>query len=132
VGRDDLPPGDEPSWHDREPIALIGGVAAFALLALLAFAVIQTSSDATNPEPYLGPVGSNAATTTTPSTIKTLTESSYTVPSVQTSQDTGAPVTTSSAPPPPPDGGSFYPEVTTPTTIFNPYATTSSQNAGHV
>jgi hypothetical protein len=131
VVRDDLRPEDEPSWHDREPIALAGGVAAFALLALLAFAVIQTSHDATNPAPYVSPIGPSGATTTS-STIKTLTSSSYTVPSVQTSQDTGAPVTTSSDAPPPPDGGSPYPEVTTPTTIFNPYATTPSQNAGHV
>lgn len=129
VRRDGGRPGQEPSWHDREPVALAAGVAALALLALLALAVIRMSDDTTNPAPYLAPVGSNGATTTSP-TIKTLTSSSYTVPSVQTSQDTAAPVTTSSEAPPGGPGGADTP--TTPTTIFNPYATTTQGNAGHV
>jgi hypothetical protein len=121
----------EPSWHDREPVALAAGVAALVLLGLLTLAVIRMSHDTTDPEPYLAPVGSNGATTTSP-TIKTLTSSSsYTVPSVQTSQDSGAPATTSSPSEAPPPGGP-YTEVPPPTTIFNPYATTTQGNAGHV
>lgn len=123
---------EEPSWHDRQPVALAAGVAALALLAVLALAVIRMSNDTTNPAPYLGPVGSNGMTTTTSPTIRPLTSSSYAVPSVQTSQDTGAPVTTSSEIPSPPVDGPLDPEVTTPTTIFNPYATTTQGNAGHV
>lgn len=130
--REDLRPGDEPSWHDREPVALAAGVAAFGLLALLAFAVIQTSQDATNPAPYLGPVESNGATTSTSPSIKPLTSSSYDVPSVQTSQDTGAPSTTTSVAPPSDLPGGPPDTPTTLTTIFNPYATTTPQNAGHV
>jgi hypothetical protein len=130
VRRDDGGPADEPSWHDREPVALAAGVAAFVLLALLALAVIRMSSDATNPAPYFGPVGSNGATTTTSPTIKPLTSSSYAAPSVQTSQDTGAPATSSVAPPP--DGSDVPDAPPPPTTIFNPYATTTQGNAGHV
>jgi hypothetical protein len=132
VRRDDGGPAGEPSWHDREPVALAAGVAAFVLLALLALAVIRMSNDATEPAPYLGPVGSDGTTTTTSPTIKPLTSSSYAVPSVQTSQDTGAPLTTSAVAPP--DGpGSDVPDAPPPpATIFNPYSTTTQGNAGHV
>ena len=121
---------EEPSWHDREPVALAAGVAAFVLLGVLALAVIRTSAGTTDPAPYVSPVGSSG--TTTSSTIKILTTTSnYTVPSAQTSEDSGAPVTTSSAPP---AGGTDVPEDAPPppTTIFNPYATTTQPNAGHV
>ena len=129
--RDGGRPAEEPSWHDREPVALAAGVAAFALLGLLALAVIRTSEEATDPAPYLSPAGSNGTTTPTSPTIRTLTTtSSYTVPSAQTSEDSGAPVTT---PPDAPSGGSDVPDAPPPpTTIFNPYATTTQGNAGHV
>lgn len=127
--RDDGGPA-EPSWHDREPVALAAGVAAFVLLGLLVLAVIRMSSDASNPAPSFGPSGSDGATTTTSPTIKTLSSSSYPVPSVQTSQDSGAPATTSAAPPP---EGSDVPDAPPPpSTIFNPYSTTTQPNAGHV
>jgi hypothetical protein len=132
VRRYDGGPADEPSWHDREPVALAAGVAAFVLLALLGFAVLRTSREATEPAPFYGPVPSNgAATTTTSPLIKTLTSSSYPVPSVQTSQynPPPAPPSPSSSSEPPP-GGPLYPEVSP--TIFNPYAPPPSSNAGHL
>ena len=120
---------EEPSWHDREPVALAAGVAAFVLLGVLALAVIRTSEGTADPAPYVSPVGSSG--TPTSSTIKTLpTTSSYTVPSAQTSEDSGAPVTTSSKPPA--DGTDVPDAPPPPTTIFNPYATTTQPNAGHV
>jgi hypothetical protein len=130
VRRDEGRPVQEPNWHDREPVALAAGVAAFALLGLLALAVIRTSHDATNPAPFVAPAV--PSDTTTSPTIKILTTTSvYSLPSAQTSEDSGAPVTTSSTPPPVVPGDSEAPPIV-PTTIFNPYATTTQGNAGHV
>ena len=100
VTRDDERPVDEQSWHDRQSVVLVGGAAAFVLVAIVAFAVIRVSRDATEPPQFFAPVPS--ATTSAPA-IRTVTPTtSYTVPSVQTSQYNPPPAPRPRPPPPRP------------------------------
>lgn len=110
-------------------MVLASGVAALALVGLLVFAVMRVADNSVDPPNVVFPDTSVASTTsfTTPSST-----TSYTTPSAQTSEFTPPP-----APPPAPpsDGGPVDQSdaPTAPTTIYNPYATPTSQgSAGHV
>jgi cytoskeletal protein RodZ len=115
-------------WHDHPGVIWAAGVAALALVGLLVYAVIRVSGGSTL-LPGDAPPAASYATTSSTST-GTSTTTSYTVPSVQTSEDTGAPVTS------PPDAStedqSGPTDMTTSTTIYNPYSSTTPTNAGHV
>jgi len=119
---------DEPSWHDQQQVIVAAGVAGLVLLALLVWAVIHTANKSSRPpEPVeFAPSPATSSTYTTSSTPS----SSYTVPSVQTSQDN--PVVTGPSQSTPPAGGPDDDEMTTPTTTSNPYLTTTPTNAGHI
>jgi hypothetical protein len=117
----------QPDWHDHPGVIWAAGVAAVALVGLLVYAVIRVSSGS----PLL-PDGAPTATSyaTLSSTSQTTsTSTSYTVPSVQTSEDTGPPVTVASTEDNPDDSDST---TTTSTTTSNPYNTTTPTNAGHI
>jgi cytoskeletal protein RodZ len=119
---------DEPRWHDHQNVVIAAGIAAVLLLALLVWAVINTSRwsmSPNTPAPETSAVTSPSARTT-----KTTSSTSYSVPRVQTSQDnpvfTGPPGESTTQ-------GPAGPETTeTPTTSTNPYPTTTPTNAGHI
>ncbi|MDT5016168.1 MAG: hypothetical protein QOD39_2328 [Mycobacterium sp.] len=117
---------DEPGWHDQQPVLVAAGVAAVVLVAILIYAVINTSDSSRNPGTV--PIPPSSATPSTYTTSPTTT-TSYTVPSVQTSQDN--PVI---GPPPSPTDEPPDSETATdaPTTTANPYLTTTPTNAGHI
>jgi hypothetical protein len=120
-----------PDWHDQRGVVWAAGAAAVALVGLLVVAVVRTSSGSVD-LPYVAPPATSAATTAAGTTLKTPSATtSYTVPSVQTSQATGP-----AAPGPPPEAStedeSGPTEPTTSTTIYNPYGTTTPTNAGHI
>jgi hypothetical protein len=114
------------SWHDQRAVMWAAGLAAVALIALLVVAVMRTSESSDAP-PVVAPAPSvdtmSGSTYTTSST-----STSYPVPSVLTSEDTGAPVTTGG----PTTDEPSTDESTTPTSTSNPYGTTTPTNAGHV
>jgi len=116
---------DDGDWHDQEPVILAAGVAALVLVALLVWAVINTSENARVPDTV--PAAPSSATSSTYTTSST-TSTSYSVPRVQTSQDN--PVVT--GPPASTDAPRDDETTTTPTTTTNPYLTTTPTNAGHI
>jgi hypothetical protein len=118
---------DDGSWQDQQPVVLAAGVAALLLLAILVWAVIHTANQSSRPPAPVdfGPSSVMSSTYTTKSTTST----SYTVPSVQTSQDN--PVLTRPPESTPPADGPTSAE-TTSTTTANPYPTTTPTNAGHI
>ena len=107
------------------PLVWLAGAAVVALAAILVFAVVRTSRDATPPSGVAPPPLSSVATSQTRSTSTTR---SYTVPRVQTSEDT-APVITGPPAEAPPVDDSPSP---TSTTIYNPYVTTTPPAADGV
>jgi hypothetical protein len=118
---------DEP-WHENQGLVVASGVAGLVLVGVLVYAVMRVSDSSVDPPNVVYPDTSVAPTTTftTPTTT-----TSYSKPSVQTSEFTPAPA----GPPPdaPSGGGDLSPIVETPTTIYNPYATPTSQgSAGHI
>lgn len=118
----------QPDWHDHPGVIWAAGAAALALVGLLVFAVLRVSGGSSLLPGDAPPVPTYA--TTSSSDKSTSTSTSYTVPSVQTSEDTGPPVTIPSTED---DSGSDDSEsTTTSTTIYNPYGTTTPTNAGHV
>jgi hypothetical protein len=123
---------DEGSWREHAGAVWAAGIAAVLLLAVLAYAVVRTSTDAVRPGGVTTPAGSTSETTA-PSSKTASPTTSYTVPNVQTSQaDVLPPVAVPSAPPTEgePDG-----EVSPPaeTTSVDPYApSTTSGSAGAV
>ncbi|HEV7421757.1 MAG TPA: hypothetical protein VGO30_18205 [Mycobacterium sp.] len=118
-------------WHDQPGVMWAAGAAAVALVGLLVFAVVRTAGDSAYPAPITPPATSPA--TTAGATLKTASATtSYGVPSVQTSQATAPEV-----PGPPPeasteDAPDDSATSSTPTTIYNPYVTTTPPAAGHV
>jgi cytoskeletal protein RodZ len=122
------PDRDDPSWHNQKGVVFAAGAAGLVLIALLVWAVIHTSRGSA-PSEQIPPETSSSGSSvyTTPSTSTT----SYSVPTVQTSEDNPA----DTGPP----GGSTTEEpgddgttTDTPTTISNPYGTTTPTNAGHI
>ncbi|MBB5163505.1 hypothetical protein [Mycobacterium sp. AZCC_0083] len=115
-------------WHDHPGVIWAAGLAALALVGLLVYAVIRVSGGSSL-LPGDAPTATSYATTS--SSTGNSTTTSYAVPSVQTSEDTGAPVTG-----PPPEAStedrSGPTETTTSTTIYNPYSSTTPTNAGHI
>ena len=127
---DDEQVGGE-NWHDSQAVVVAGGLAALVLLGLLGYGVMRVSRDSTD-RPHQVVYPSTSVATTPSSGLKTPTSTSYPVPSVQTSQETGPPVTVT-PPESPSDGpGDSGGTQGTPTTIYNPYTTTTTANAGHV
>jgi hypothetical protein len=119
-------PDDDGSWQDQQPVIVAAGVAGLVLLALLVWAVIHTSANSRVPDTVQEPPSSATSSTYTTSSMSS---TSYTVPSVQTSQDnpviTGPPAST-------PQNDGPDDETTTSATITNPYVTTTTSNAGHI
>ena len=118
---------DDGDWHDQQPVILAAGAAALVLVAILVWAVINTSENARVPDAV--PFAPSSATSST-YTTKSTTSTSYTVPSVQTSQYNPvvpAPPPSTSADDDPADA-----ETAPTTTIYNPYLTTTPTNAGHI
>lgn len=123
-------------WHDHEAVIWTAGVAVVLLAGLLVWAVVRVSDDARDPAqlPTLPPTTSQATTSTTLKTLDPTT--SYTAPRPQTSEPDG-PVSPPGPPGPPPPNqdapqGDWTPPETS-TTIYNPYApTTTAGSAGHV
>jgi hypothetical protein len=102
------------------------GIAAVILLAILVYAVVQTSDSSRTPPPL--PFTSESATPSTYTTPSTTT-TSYSVPQVTTSEDN--PIVPGAPPPSSPEDDN--PEATTDTPTFgNPYPTTTPTNAGHI
>jgi cytoskeletal protein RodZ len=120
---------DGRGWHDHPGVTWAAGAAAVGLVGLLVFAVLRMS-DGAHPGGVALPATS-AASTTPASHQRTSTTTTYTVPSVQTSEATGPEVTgppqEASTADAPDDATS-----TTSTTIYNPYVTTTPPAAGHV
>ncbi|MGX9789204.1 hypothetical protein [Mycobacterium sp. MMS18-G62] len=119
---------DEPSWHDQHSVVVAGGVAAVVLLALLVWAVIHTANKSSRPP---GPVEfpSSSATSSTYTTTSR-SSTSYTIPSVQTSQEN--PVVTGPSRSSTTEGPGGGETETSTTTTTNPYLTTTPTNAGHI
>lgn len=130
---DDEQVGGE-NWHDSQAAVVAGGLAALVLLGLLGYGVMRVSRDSMD-RPHQVVYPSTSVATTPSSGLKTPTSTSYPVPSVQTSQETGPPVTgpPTESPSDSPDGpGDSDGTQDTPTTIYNPYTTTTTANAGHI
>ncbi|CAN5146181.1 hypothetical protein BH09ACT8_BH09ACT8_08790 [soil metagenome] len=124
---------DEPGtgWHDQAAVVWAAGVAAVLLVGVLIYAVVQTSGGrSTSPPQPGGPLPTYATPSSTSGT--STSSSSYPVPSVQTSElSPGMPTATTDQPTEQaPDNDTATP--TTPTTIYNPYVTTTNPAAGHV
>lgn len=119
------------SWHDSQAAVVAGGLAALVLLGLLVYGVMRVSRDSTDRPPEVVYPTTSVATTPT-SGLKTPTSTSYPVPSVKTSQETAPPVTGPPTDAPPDDPGDSGVTEDTPTTIYNPYTTTTTANAGHI
>lgn len=115
-------------WHDHPGVIWAAGVAAVALVGLLVYAVIRVSGGSSLLPGDAPPAPSYATTSSTSKTTSTST--SYTVPSVQTSEDTGPPATVPSTEDNP--GSDDSDSTPTSTTIYNSYGTTTPTNAGHV
>ena len=119
------------NWHDSHAAVVAGGLAALALLGLLVYGVMRVSRDSTDRPPQVVYPSTSVATTPA-SGLKTPTSTSYPVPSVQTSQETRPPVTGPRRSAPSDDPGDSGVTEDTPTTIYNPYTTTTTANAGHI
>lgn len=78
----------EPNLPDQRTLAMWGGGAILLLVAILVYAVLQTSDSAK--VPATTPIPSSSATPSTYTTSST-TSSSYSMPSVQTSEDNPPP-----------------------------------------
>jgi hypothetical protein len=97
------------------------------LLVVLVVAVIRMS-DATG-APVVGPPAPSPDATSGSKYTTSSSSTSYGVPSVQTSEDGGAPAATDV---PTTDDPATDDPTQTPTTTANPYGTTTPTNAGHV
>jgi hypothetical protein len=75
---------DGPNWGDQRTIAMWGGAAILLLVAILLYAVSCTADSSKVPETV--PVPTSSITPSTYTTSPTST-TSYSVPSVQTSED---------------------------------------------
>lgn len=116
-------------WHQQRGVTWAAGAAAVALIVLLVVAVIRTATSSHVPA---GPPGTSDVTTSGSWSQTASSSTSYTMPSVQTSDGSGPEVSA-----PPPTGEAPQPEdpgtpTTTSTTIANPYVTTTTQNGGAV
>jgi hypothetical protein len=113
-------------WHNSQPVAIAGGIAAVALVCLLIYAVVQVSDGSVDRPPM--PVYPDTSSATTSTTLKTATATtSYSRNSVETSEPALAPP----APPPPAEAPSQ--ESTEPQwTPTNPYVTTTTDRAGSI
>ena len=125
---DDGPSG---SWVDHDDLIWAAGLAALLLVALLVWAVLRMSTDVAERD---GP-SSPGITTTTSAGTSARVRTGWTPPSSRVPRR--QPSAQSAAPPPPPTGSSEsaapQPESPTPTTIYNPYApTTTVPSAGSV
>jgi hypothetical protein len=118
------------NWHDSQAAVVAGGLAALVLLGLLGYGVTRVSRDSVERPNVVYP--STSVATTPASGLKTPTSTSYPVPSVQTSQAIAPPVTGPPVDTPSEDPGGSGATPDTPTTIYNPYTTTTSTNAGHI
>jgi cytoskeletal protein RodZ len=117
-------------WHDHQGVVWAAGVAAVVLLGLLVWGVLRVSDQSSRPEvaTTLPPTTSQATTSTTLKTLSPTT--SYAPPRPQTSE----PVAPLPGPPSSEDapGGDWTPPNPS-TTIYNPYAPTTTQgSAGHI
>ncbi len=117
----------EPSWHERTPVVTAAGVAALVLVGLLIYAVLLMS-DGSWGDPEIGPP---PTATFEPSSVTGRTTSSTSTSYPRQSVQTSEPTLTPEAPPPPPVDVPAEP-APTPTTIYNPYTTTTTNNAGAV
>ncbi|MCV7017263.1 hypothetical protein [Mycolicibacterium aichiense] len=126
--------GDDRHGGQQHTLVYVSGVAALVLLAILVYAVLDTSESSQRPD---GPVTyAPAISTTTSSTKKTSTTSRTTSTRVSTTDLN--PGSASSISTSPSDTSSEvvipseteYSTPTTTVTLTNPYATTSPPNAG--
>jgi len=119
--------GDDRKWV---PAA---GVAAAVLVGSLVFGVVHTARNATHPAPPASIPSPATSSAPRHPVLSTPPPTSYAVPTAQTSAGAPEP-STSSAGPVPPVPADSAPEsaVPAPTTIFNPYATTTAPNAGAI
>ena len=117
---------DEPAWHDGPQVVVGGGVAAALLLALLIFAVMRVSEHSSDPSTVTFPAESSV---TTSARLVTPSSTSYATPSIRTSE-----VTPPSPPPPGDEPPVAYPTdgTTTAPSPTNPYATSTTSNAGAI
>lgn len=118
---------DDTSWHDSTQAMVTGAIAALILVGLLIYAVVRVSGGSGDRPPLPNVVPSTSSATAT-SGLKTPASTSYTLPSAQTSEPVpllppGPPAVDAPANDPPAE------ETSTPTTIYNPYATTTQPNA---
>lgn len=128
-----MPPviDEDDRWARFEHRGVIwaAGAAAVLLVALLVWAVVGTSTS--NTVPGVAPAPPSSVPTSTSTTLRTVTGTSYPLPAPRTSQDGGVPAPGAPLPPPeqevPPGGGPSSSE--TPTTIYNPYAPTTTQGS---
>jgi hypothetical protein len=130
VWDDDRRTGDEP-WYDNQPLVLASGVAGLLLVGLLVFSVIQVSHGSVDSPDLRLPDTSETTAETSYTTSTTTT--SYLPPSVQTSEFGPPPAAPPPPDAPPPDGGDQPIPNDAPSTIYNPYApTTTAGSAGHI
>jgi hypothetical protein len=119
------------AWHDQQPVMIAAGIAALLLIALLIYAVWRTSHPSFEPP---SPGSFDTPSSQQSGYRTTATSTSYTVPSVQTSQDNPGVTPPSSSDGPSvdeaPGGGGAT--TTTEWTPTNPYLTTTPTNAGHI
>jgi len=117
---------------DNHSLVWAAGVAALLLVALLVYAVVRVSDESVDRPAVVFP--STSVATTPGSGLKTPSSStSYSVPRVTTSQEFAppAPSSTSEESEEPDDEADEASEEEE-TTIFNPYATTTTGSAGAI
>jgi cytoskeletal protein RodZ len=118
-------------WHNQASVVWAAGVAAVLLLGVLIFAVVHMSGGSPTSPPEPGaPLPSYATPSATTATGTSST--SYAVPSVQTSEPSPGLSTDTTDQPTEQAPDTETAITSTPTTIYNPYVTTTNPAAGHV
>jgi hypothetical protein len=116
----------EPAWYEQPSVIFVAAAAGLVAVALLVFAVLQTSRHATAPTEL--PTSTPAQSTTTSHTLKPYTPTTTYTTMTMTEPATPEPSVPEEPPPPPSVETTDIPTVNT--TVSIPYATTTAPIAG--
>ena len=131
IDPDEDGPQSSISGQDRRWL-MLSGAAALVVIVLLVLAVLHTARSSTTPSGVPGTTSAPSSTSSPATVSRVPSSTSYSPPSVQTSEagTTVEPIAPIETAPVAPTQEAPTSTPSPPTTIFNPYATTSVPNAG--